>query len=356
MNTHLTERLRNTPGEDILALLPKIAEIEGFKGWWKGFPHLNPQALGRLKRSIVVTSTGASTRIEGSHLSDKEVEKLLKGLRYSKLKDRDSQEVAGYAEVLQTVFDSYRDIPFTEGVILEFHKQLLQYSEKDKRQRGKYKSSPNKVVAFDRAGGETVLFNPTEPQLTPSEMRELIEWTKEHLKKGEFPPIFVIANFIVEFLAIHPFHDGNGRLSRILTNLMLAHAGYTYVPYASLEKIIEDRKAEYYIALRTAQKDGKSPKAEVSRWIFFFVDVMIRQIEVLKGFLGEEVADALLSPNQEKAMALFEEHEELSTKIVAEYLEIPTVSAKQILSRLLELKLVSRVGAGRTTRYRRKRQ
>jgi len=355
MNTHLTERLRSIVGQDMLALLSKITKIDEFKGFWKGFPHLNPQALGRLKRSIVVTSTGASTRIEGSHLSDKEVEKLLKGLRFSKLKDRDSQEVAGYAEVLQTVFDSYRDIPFTEGVILEFHEQLLQYSEKDKQLRGKYKSSPNKVVAFDRVGGETVLFNPTDPHLTPSEMRELIEWTKEHLQKGEFPSIFVVANFIVEFLAIHPFHDGNGRLSRILTNLMLAQAGYTYMPYASLEKIIEDHKAEYYFALRTAQIDRKSPNAKVGRWLIFFADVMLRQIEVLKGFLGEAQAYKLLSPNQEKAMALFDKVEELSTKLVSESLDIPAVTAKQILSRLLELKLVSRVGAGRATRYKRKR-
>ena len=133
-------------------MLLKIAKIDEFKGWWRGTSTLNPQALGRLKRSIVVTSTGASTRIEGSTLSDKDVEKLLKGLRTSKLKDRDSQEVAGYAEVLQTVFDSYKNIPFTEGVILQFHAQMLRHSEKDKRQRGKYKSSPNKVVAFDRSG------------------------------------------------------------------------------------------------------------------------------------------------------------------------------------------------------------
>ena len=285
-------------------------------------------------------------------LSDNEVEKLLKGLRVSKLKDRDSQEVAGYAEVLQTVFDSYKDIPFTEGMILQFHSSLLQYSEKDKNRRGKYKSTPNKVVAFDPAGGQAVLFNPTEPYLTPSEMQELIEWSRAELKHGEFHPILVVANFIVEFLAIHPFHDGNGRLSRILTNLLLAQAGYTYMPYASLEKIIEDHKTEYYVALRTAQKDGKSPKAEMARWVHFFIDVMARQIEVLKDLLESAPTDSLLSPNQQKALALFLKSEEISTKVVAAKLKIPAVSAKQILTRLLELKLIKRLGAGRTTRYR----
>lgn len=351
MSDRLTKRLQNVSGKDLTAILSKIAKIDEFKGWWRGTSTLNPQALGRLKRSIVVTSTGASTRIEGSTLSDKDVEKLLKGLKTSKLKDRDSQEVAGYAEVLQTVFDSYKDIPFTEGVILQFHAQLLKYSEKDKQQRGKYKSSPNKVVAFDRAGGQTVLFNPTEPSLTPSEMRTLIEWTKEELKGQEFHPILVIANFIVEFLAIHPFHDGNGRLSRILTSLLLAKSGYTYMPYASLEKIIEDHKTEYYVALRTAQKYGKSPKAAMARWLHFFIDVMVRQIEVLQGFLESAPTDSLLSPNQQRALALFESTDEISTKLVADELGIPSVSAKQILNRLLELKLVKRLGAGRTTRY-----
>jgi len=240
----LTKRLQNIPSKELIAIFSKIAKTDEFKGWWKGASQLNPQALGRLRRSIVVTSTGASTRIEGSHLTDKEVEKLLKGLPLSQLTDRDSQEVAGYAEVLQTVFDSYRDIPFSEGVILQFHRQLLRYSEKDKQRRGKYKSAPNKVVAFNRSGGESVLFYPTKPHLVQSEMHELIDWTRGNLKGKQFHPIIVIANFIVEFLAIHPFHDGNGRLSRIITNLLLAQAGYTYMPYASLEKIIEDNKIE----------------------------------------------------------------------------------------------------------------
>jgi Fic family protein len=236
MSTHLTKRLQNLSAKDLTRLLPKISKLDEFKGSWSSSKSLSPQALGRLKRSIVVTSTGASTRIEGSQLSDREVEGLLKGLKTNKLKDRDSQEVAGYAEVLSIVFDSYRDIPFTEGLILQFHGQILKYSEKDQQRRGKYKSNPNQVVAFDTDGKKTILFNPTEPHLTTSEMRELIEWTKAELKSDKFHTLFIVANFILEFLAIHPFHDGNGRLSRILTNLLLAQAGYTYMPTSRSKK------------------------------------------------------------------------------------------------------------------------
>lgn len=356
MKTRLNRRLSKLAVRDVTVLLSKIAKIEEFKGWWKGTTSLNSQALGRLKKSIVVTSTGASTRIEGSQLADKDVERLLKGLRVSKLKDRDSQEVAGYAEVIQEVFDSYRGMTFSEGLILQLHGMLLKYSEKDKHRRGHYKSTPNRVVAFDKEGYENVLFDPTPPHLTPAEMRELVEWTRENLRSptNEFHPILVTALFILEFLAIHPFHDGNGRLSRVLTNLLLAQAGYTYMPYASFEKIIEDHKVEYYLALRQEQKDLRSDSSDASRWFHFFVDCMLRQIEVLKGFLeGAASKEELLSENQRQAMRLFDRHDEITTRLVAEKLKISAVTAKQVLGRLTTLKLIKRMGAGRSVRYRR---
>ena len=352
MKNRLNQRLGQLTTKDVTQLLSKISKIEEFKGWWKGTTTLNPQALGRLKKSIVVTSTGASTRIEGSQLADKDVERLLKGLRVSKLKDRDSQEVAGYADVIQQVFDSYRGMSFSEGLILQLHGMLLKYSEKDKHRRGVYKTSPNRVVAFDKEGHENALFEPTPPHLTASEMRELLEWTRTQLKGEDHHPILVIALFVLEFLAIHPFHDGNGRLSRVLTNLLLAQAGYVYMPYASLEKIIEDHKVEYYLALRDGQKDIKSPKADASRWLHFFVDCMVRQIEVLKEFLaGASSKEELLSENQQRVLKLFDKYEEVTTRLVAEKLKLSPVTAKQVLGRLLELKLIQRQGAGRSVRY-----
>ena len=352
MPNRLADRLNRLDSKTLNVLTGKIARVDEFKGWWKGALNLSPQWLGRLKRSIVITSTGASTRIEGSTLSDQEVERLLKGLKVGKLKDRDAQEVAGYAQVLRTVFDAHAKMRFTEGLILQLHGMLLQYTDKDQARRGKYKDAPNKVVAVDERGGEAVLFNPTPPHLTPMAMKELVDWTRAHLKNGDFHPILVIANFVLEFLAIHPFHDGNGRLSRVLTNLLLAHAGYAYMPYASLEKIIEDHKIEYYLALRQAQKDIRSPDNDISRWLNFFVDVMLRQIAVLQGFIAQSSRrEDLLSANQQRALALFEQGEELTCRLLVKELKIPAATAKQTLHRLLELKLVKRVGQGRSVRY-----
>ncbi|MBI4064337.1 MAG: Fic family protein [Elusimicrobia bacterium] len=347
----LTKRLENISGKEAAALFAKIAKMDEFKGWWKGAAALSPQILNRLKQSVVVTSSGASTRIEGSRLSDKEVERLLRGLKMSKLKDRDSQEVASYAELLRIVFESYRSMKFNEGLILQFHSLVLKYSEKDQRHRGKYKDKPNKVLAHGK-GRQSVVFEPTPPHLTPLETRELVDWTQEQLINSSFHPLLIIANFVLEFLAIHPFEDGNGRLSRILTNLLLLRSGYAYVPYASLDKITEDRKTEYYVALRRSQKEIRSPKANIAPWLHFFLDILLIQIEILQEFLKERPVEKMLSENQLNALKLFERYEEISAKTVARDLKIPHPTARQILERLLTLKLIERVGLGRATRYR----
>lgn len=348
----LTRRLENISGKDMAGLLSSIAKIDEFKGWWKGAAHLSPQILNRLKRSVIITSAGASTRIEGSELSDKEVEQLLRGLKVTKLKDRDSQEVAGYAELLGMVFDDYRHMKFNEGLILQFHGLLLQFSHKDLAHKGKYKSKPNKVMLFGPSGEQTLLFDPTPPHLAPFETRELVEWTREKLASDAFHPLLVIGNSILEFLAIHPFEDGNGRLSRILTNLLLLQADYAYMPYASLEKIVEDNKTQYYLALRYSQKEIKSPRCDPAPWLRFFVNTLVSQIEALKQLLATKPLQTMLSANQNKVMNLFDRNGEISVQVITEELIIPIPTIKQVLSRLVDLKLIERIGLGRASRYR----
>src|SRR3972149_4032392 len=211
-------RLQNVPA-DIWA---KIAQIDELKGQWIAGIHLSPQILGRLKRSVLITSTGASTRIEGARLSDEDVEKLMRGISMQKFADRDKQEVRGYYELLENVFDSWKRVSFGENSIKHFHKELLKYVEKDEFHRGDYKKTENKVEMIDAAGKSIgTLFDTTPAYLTPKEMQELVEWTREALAEKRHHPLLIAGNFLVEFLNIHPFQDGNGRLSRILTNLLL---------------------------------------------------------------------------------------------------------------------------------------
>ena len=334
-----------------------IAQIEELKGQWKGGVKLSPQILGKLKKSTIVTSAGASTRIEGAKLSDEEVEKLLKGIKVQKLKTRDEQEVAGYAELLTNVFQSYRNIVFNEATIQHIHHELLRYSEKDQHHKGSYKSGSNRVEAKD-ASGKTiaVLFDPTPPYLVKKEMAELVEWTNGEFEKKEIHPLIIIANFIFEFLSIHPFQDGNGRASRVLTNLLLLQQGYEYIPYISHEKFIEDNKEEYYIALNKSQKTWKRKKENITYWLIFFMNIFLEQTKRAIRLLSSESIEHLLSEKQLKVWNYMQRNNTATPLEIRKKLEMPVATILQALNKLLTMKKIERLGAGRGVRYKLSRQ
>ncbi len=263
-------------------LLKTIGEIDEFKGRWEALGVLAPERLSALKRIATIESVGSSTRIEGVNLSDDEIERFLSGLDASSFRSRDEEEVAGYADLMELVFESYTNIPLTENTIRQLHRTLLRYSHKDERHRGNYKTLSNSVEAFDTEGRSIgVIFETATPFDTPRLMEALVAWSSEAMEKKEHHPLLIIAVFVVRFLAIHPFQDGNGRLSRALTTLLLLRAGYDYVPYSSLERIVEDNKDEYYKALRRAQATLDKDESQLIDWLTFFVRALHRQKEVL---------------------------------------------------------------------------
>lgn len=334
-------------------ILGKITQIDEFKGLWKGSLRLSPQTLGRLKRSVLITSTGASTRIEGSKMSDEEVARLIQGLKSTPPRGRDAEEVAGYADLLGRIFDNWKTLKITEGQILHFHKILLNFSEKDKRHRGNYKTEDNKVVMRKEDGTEVVIFEPTKPYLTKKEMDDVLFWITEQMESKKTHPLIIIANFIFEFLAIHPFRDGNGRLSRALTTLLLLKTGYTYVPYVSLDEIIEERKIDYYLALRKTQSKHKTKNEDITSWLNFFLDTLLEQIKRAKSIMEEDQPEKLLSEKQLTIYQLFQT-ETLSVSEIEKLLNksIPMATIKQALSRLVALKLIERIGVKRGARYK----
>jgi Fic family protein len=264
-------------------VLTLIAEIDEFKGAWRALGTLAPERLSALRRVATIESIGSSTRIEGSKLSDRDVERLLANLEIKSFATRDEQEVAGYAEVMETIFHAWPEIPVTENHIKQLHRDLLQYSEKDDRHRGEYKTLPNSVAAFDDAGQQiAVVFETASPFDTPRLMAELVAWLREAQELKWLHPLLVIAIFTVVFLEIHPFQDGNGRLSRALTTLLLLKAGYAYVPYSSLEGVIENSKEGYYLALRQTQSTlrAQTPTAGAPNWqpwLIFFLRALQQQ-------------------------------------------------------------------------------
>ena len=342
-------RLEKVPGE----VWTKIARIDELKGQWTGGVHLSPQVLGRLKQSVLITSTGASTRIEGAHLSDEDVEKLVRGISIQKFADRDKQEARGYYELLQNVFESWKRIRFSESAVKHLHKELLKYVEKDRRHRGEDKKTENKVHMVDASGKSVaVLFDTTPAYLTPKEMQELVEWTREALEKSKIHPLLVVGNFLVDFLMIHPFQDGNGRISRILTNLLLLQRGYLYMPYVSHEKIVEDNKADYYMALRKSQKTLKTEKEDIVPWLDFFLSIILEQSKRAVALLSKEAIEKLFSPKQLLVLDYFQTADDVTPGELVKKLGIARPTVNQILTRLIQFKKIERIGLGRSTRYR----
>jgi len=348
-HTILDQRLKDLPA----SIWQRIAQIDELKGQWVGGVKLSPQVLGRLKKSVLITSTGASTRIEGARLSDEDIEKLMRGISIQQFSNRDMQEVQGYYELLTNVFDAWDRLKFAESGIKHFHQELLKYVEKDIRHRGEYKKQENKVHMVDEAGQSIgILFDTTPAFLTPKEMQELVEWAQQANDTQKYHPLLIIANFIVQFLQIHPFQDGNGRLSRILTNLLMLQAGYAYMPYTSHEKIIEDNKPDYYLALRQSQKTFKTDNETILPWLEFFLDAVHQQSQVALELLSDENIEKLLSPRQLEVWQYMLDAREVTPKELSENLGIPRPTINQVLNRLLDLKKVERIGLGRGTRYR----
>jgi Fic family protein len=340
-------------GPDLVKL---IAEIDEFKGRWDALGKLAPDRLSELRKVATVESVGSSTRIEGAKLTDAQVETLLSNIEMRAFKTRDEQEVAGYAEAMDLVFEAYDDLRVTENHIRQLHQTLLRYSDKDERHRGSYKTLSNNVVAFDASGREIgIVFETATPFDTPREMEELVAWMRKATEEESLHPLLMIGVFIVVFLAIHPFQDGNGRLSRVLTTLMLLRAGYAYVPYASLERVIEDNKDLYYRALRRTQTTLKTQKPNWESWIGFFLRCLKKQKDSLAMRIEAATAspgyDDILPDLSRRILAALRTHERLT---ITQLVEITGANRNTVKLRLRELVIAGAIhqrGKARATWY-----
>ena len=291
-------------------ILSLVARLDEFKGAWRALGALAPDRLSALRRIATIESIGSSTRIEGSRLSDREVERLLSHLEIKSFATRDEQEVAGYAELMDLVFSSWRDIPFTENHIKQLHQILLGHSEKDAWHRGSYKTNSNSVAAFDETGAQIgIVFQTATPFETPRLMTELVAWVSREREAARLHPLLIIALCIVVFLEVHPFEDGNGRLSRVLTTLLLLQAGYAYVPYSSLESVVEQSKDTYYLALRQTQRTIRTESPDWQPWLLFFLRALAEQVRRLERKVErEKLVLAAMPELQLQVVELAREH------------------------------------------------
>jgi len=342
-----TDTIRITP-----QLLAMLSELDEFKGAWRALGSLAPERLSALRRIATIESIGSSTRIEGSRLSDHEVERVLGRLDIKTFASRDEQEVAGYAEVMETVFQSWADIPVTENHLKQLHRDLLLHSDRDQRHRGEYKTLRNDVGAFDADGRMMgVVFETATPFDTPRRMAELLAWLEETRMEKRLHPLLIVAIFVVAFLAIHPFQDGNGRLSRILTTLLLLQAGYAHVPFSSLESVIENSKEAYYLALRQTQGTLGDDAPDWQPWLLFFLRALQQQKRRLAEKVDRERSAVALSELAVKILDRARAHGRVTTRdMVREYGASPN-TLKSTFSSLISKGLLVRHGGGRSTWY-----
>ena len=342
------DTIRITP--EILAL---IAEIDEFKGAWRALGTIAPERLSALRRVATIESIGSSTRIEGSKLTDREVERLLSNLDIKSFASRDEQEVAGYAEAMDLVFKSWDEITITENHIKQLHRDLLIHSGKDERHRGGYKTGPNNVVAVDQDDKQIgVVFETAAPFDTPRLMTELVIWFGEAMEEKRLHPLLAIAVFTVVFLAIHPFQDGNGRLSRILTTLMLLRAGYAYVPYSSLESVIEQSKEGYYLALRQTQGTIRTDNPDWEPWLLFFLRALHQQKERLaKKIEREKLVVSSLPDHSVQILDHVRDHGRVSIGEIAKLTGVSRNTLKEHFRQLVEKGYLAKQGGGRSTWY-----
>lgn len=328
-------------------LIRLISQIDRFDASWSNIEKREGQSLKQLKTIATVRSVGASTRIEGSKMSDKEVEVLLKEIDITKIVDRDSQEVVGYYETLDLICESFEDISITESSLKNLHNILLKYSKKDEWHKGDYKQHSNAVEANLPDGTRQIIFQTTEAGYpTQDAMRMLIDW---YLNDRETHPLVKCALFAYDFVSIHPFQDGNGRLSRLLATLLLMKHGYKWIQYVSFEHEIESRKMEYYSVLRSCQ--SQRPNEDVTEWVRFFFDALGNIQKQLMIKLDSQGVKTRLSPREKAILTFIENNAGCKSGYIAKKLGIPSPTVKRILPELIKKKLIEKFGTGPGTNY-----
>lgn len=334
-------------------ILQLIAHIDSYRGKWNNSVIIENNYLKELKNIATVESIGSSTRIEGSTLSDQEIHSLLNEIKITKLKSRDEQEVVGYFEVLELIYENYHEIHFSESYIKQLHQLLLKHTKKDERHRGKYKSLSNSVVAIFPNGTQKIIFNTTAPALVNSEMQTLVEWMNIQFASKSIHPLLLIGLLVYEFLSIHPFQDGNGRLSRLLTTLFLLKNEYHFIQYISFENHIEINKKEYYNALMSGQKNRGKKTEKIDEWLIYFLQGIVKLTQKLdQKYLAMMSKGAYLTARQKQVKAYIEKKQPLKVSDIAKYFKnVPLPTLKKDLQYLRQEQQIKMIGQGKGSIY-----
>ncbi|PZV12557.1 MAG: cell filamentation protein Fic [Leptolyngbya sp.] len=285
-------------------LLQTIRLIGEYKGKQELFKQQSPQVLETLRQTAIIQSTESSNRIEGITAPLERIQQLV--AEKTAPRDRSEQEIAGYRDVLNTIHASYAHIPLTSNVVLQFHRDLYQFSAAE---GGRWKMSDNEITETNPDGTTVVRFRPVAAGLTSEAMEQLHQRLSALLQSGAVEPLLLIATYVLDFLCIHPFRDGNGRMARLLALLLLYQSGYEVGRFISLEKIIERSKESYYETLYLSSQGWHEGQHQLLPWWEYFLGIVLsayRELEqrvgmitTARGAKREMVMDAVRrSPHQ----------------------------------------------------------
>lgn len=265
-------------------LLRAIRAIGEYKGKQELFKEQAPQFLGTLQQAAIIQSTESSNRIEGVAAPLDRIKELV--AHKTVPRNRSEQEIAGYRDVLNTIHSNHPNMPFNTGVVLQLHRDLYQFASGD---GGRWKPVDNEITEIHPDGTEIVRFKPVPAHLTPDSMGQLHDRFNTLWQAGEIERLLLIPAYVLDFLCIHPFRDGNGRMARLLTLLLLYKAGYEVGRYISLERIVERTRESYYDTLQQSSQGWHEGRHTLLPWLEYFLGVMVlsayREFEERVGLL-----------------------------------------------------------------------
>lgn len=324
-----------------------LSLIHEFKGKQNLYINAYKDELNTLLDVAFIQSVGASNRIEGIFTSDKRLEELVneKVTPYN----RDDKEISGYREVLKLIHENYDYIPITPNYIMELHKRL--YSFSDSSIGGKYKATDNVIVEKDPFGNERIRFKPVPAYLTAAAMRNACDSFNKAWNENKIDKLLLIPMFILDFLCIHPFDDGNGRMSRLLTLLLLYKAGYIVGKYISIEMLIENTKEEYYLSLQQSSINWSQNESNYSLFVDYYLSILIKAYNEFENRV-EYLADKKITKS-EKIKKYIDEHIGSFSKkdLIVFFPNISKITIERALNDLLKDNYIDKLGSGPTTKY-----
>lgn len=329
------------------SIINYIARIYQEQGKQELYLKQKPESLDRLVEIAKIQSTDASNNIEGIRTTNTRLKQLMQ--EKTSPQNSDEEEIVGYRDALSIIHESYDVIAITPNYILQLHKILYSYNTK-KQIGGKFKNVQNYISAFDNQGNETILFTPVEPMLTPLAIEQICKEYNEALASGDVDPLLLIPIFIHDFLCIHPFNDGNGRMSRLLTTLLLYQSGFFIGKYISLEKIIADNKDLYYDALSASQDKWHEGKEDATPFIKYMLSI------IYHAYIDfEDRVDMVSEKKSAKQLVEKAVKDKIGKFTKADISELcPTISINSVekqLTRLLNIKKIEKLGTGKNTYY-----